>query len=129
MDGGYSNYAIKVEVCIEHYWRGICFPGDFEDPHEVIVACRQLGLPTDGNAKTIAMVINLYYYYLQIGTLSSDVYGIAVTSSDEPGTHAVDILECSGDEDRLTDCPYLLMDTCNTFYVGVLCIQGIHIML
>ena len=58
--------------------------------------------------------------------ISSDVYGIIVTSSGGPDARAVDISECIGNEDQLTDCPYSLV-TCDKFYLGVLCIQGILI--
>ena len=34
------------------------------------------------------------------------------------------ISECNGDEDQLTDCTYSLLDTCDAFYVGVICTQG-----
>lgn len=57
VDEGFSKYAIKVEVCIGNFWRGLCFPGFFEDHNEVIVvACHQLGFPTEGNAKAVAVV-------------------------------------------------------------------------
>ena len=73
----------------------------------------------------ISLFLTLHYNYY----ISSDVYGIIVTSSDGPDARAVDISECTGNEDRLTDCPYSLV-TCSAmpFYIGVLCTQGMHIM-
>ena len=55
--GGSSTNEGTVELCYKGVWRTVC--GTNWDRESVLVACRQLGLPTDSKIGTVLLATRI----------------------------------------------------------------------
>ena len=98
----------RVELCINGTWYTAC--RDSFDDKDARVVCRQLGYSPYGNHMT---VIDKSCNIIFTGSFFQQYY------SNRP-TYFSD-LNCTGSEESVWECPYIISDARCTYAAGILC--------